>query len=308
MWDAKFLGVTIYDLLNWFFIYSFLGWLFESTYVSIKMKKLINRGFVTLPFCTIYAVGALSVYLLLRPFEGDMLILYFAGAFVATCIEYLTSVLMENLFHTSWWDYSKNRFNFQGRICLGSSIVWGFFSMIVFAVFQPFVEYMESLYSKETGKVVIVVILLLYTADFVAAAVTAFGLKEKLSRMDEIMNEIFENIQESRLGSTAEDIKSRLQEYRESYSRNPMKLRLEELKERSRRLLMAEEGEKGHPYKEELVQKITRLHERYAELRTKNRFLYDRMFKAYPNLKSKNQALSDRLRNKLKIKMKKEGK
>lgn len=307
MWDAKFLGVTVYDLLNWFFIYSFLGWLFESTFVSIKMKKLINRGFVTLPFCTIYAVGALSVYLFLRPFSEDMLILYFTGALLATFIEYLTSVLMENLFHTSWWDYSMKKFNFQGRICLGSSIVWGFFSMIVFKVFQPFVEFIVSLYPVKAGKIVISVILVLYGADFVIAAVTAFGLKQKLLRMDEVINEIFENIQESKLSVTAEELKSRLQEYRESYNKNPMRLRLEDLKERSRKLLMTAGGETGHPYKEELTQKITKLHEKYAELRTKNRFLYDRMFKAYPNLKSKNQALGDRLRNKLKNKNEERG-
>ena len=53
------------------------------------------------------------------------------GVVVATALEYVTAALMENIFHTSWWDYSDKKFNFQGRICLGCSLdgaylQWGF--------------------------------------------------------------------------------------------------------------------------------------------------------------------------------------
>ena len=69
-----------------------------------------------------------------------------------TILEYLTAVLMETIFHTSWWDYSKNRFNFQGRICLGASLGWGVFTVVLFYVLQPFVEWIVSLYSAAAGK------------------------------------------------------------------------------------------------------------------------------------------------------------
>ena len=48
---------------------------------------------------------------------------------MATALEYVTAVLMETIFHTSWWDYSENKFNFQGRICLGASLGWGAFTV-----------------------------------------------------------------------------------------------------------------------------------------------------------------------------------
>ena len=54
MWDIQILGVDLYHVLFWLILYSFMGWIWESCYVSIKEKKLVNRGFVTGPVCTKY--------------------------------------------------------------------------------------------------------------------------------------------------------------------------------------------------------------------------------------------------------------
>ena len=117
MWELTINGVDLYHIINWFFIYSFLGWVWETFYVSIKHGEFINRGFINGPFCTIYGFGAISVYLILKPIEDNLLFLFLGGIVVATLLEYITAVLMESIFHTSWWDYSDNKFNFQGRIC-----------------------------------------------------------------------------------------------------------------------------------------------------------------------------------------------
>ena len=46
MWDLAINGVDFYHIANWFYIYSFLGWLWETCYVSVRKGKLINRGFI----------------------------------------------------------------------------------------------------------------------------------------------------------------------------------------------------------------------------------------------------------------------
>ena len=108
MWDLSVLGIDFYHLINWFIIYSFFGWVWETCYVSVKSGKYVNRGFINGPFCTIYGCGAVSVYAILRPVSGNLLWLYVGGVVVATALEYVTAVLMESIFHTSWWDYSDN--------------------------------------------------------------------------------------------------------------------------------------------------------------------------------------------------------
>ena len=77
MWETKILGVDLYHVLAWFWLYSFCGWIWESSYVSIRQKKLVNRGFVNGPLLTLYGTGAVMVYLILRPFEANVWALYF---------------------------------------------------------------------------------------------------------------------------------------------------------------------------------------------------------------------------------------
>ena len=72
MWEMKILGVDLYHVLAWFWLYSFCGWIWESSYVSIRQKKLVNRGFVNGPLLTLYGTGAVMVYLILRPFEANV--------------------------------------------------------------------------------------------------------------------------------------------------------------------------------------------------------------------------------------------
>ena len=49
MWDLSILGIDFYHLINWFIIYSFFGWVWETCYVSVKNGKYVNRGFINGP-------------------------------------------------------------------------------------------------------------------------------------------------------------------------------------------------------------------------------------------------------------------
>lgn len=68
------------------------------------------------------------------------MLLFFAGALVTCSLEYLTSWLMEKLFHARWWDYSKRKFNIGGRVCLIGAVVFGAFSVVLVLVLHPFVK------------------------------------------------------------------------------------------------------------------------------------------------------------------------
>ncbi|MGI6069959.1 MAG: putative ABC transporter permease [Blautia sp.] len=189
MWDFRILGVDFYHIIQWFFIYSFLGWVWETCYVSVKSRKFVNRGFINGPFCTIYGFGAISVYLILRPLDGQWLLLYLGGVVVATLLEYVTAFLMESIFHTSWWDYSDKKFNFQGRICLGASVGWGFFTLLLFWVLQPFVEWLVGLYPVIAGEIAVCVLAAFYFVDFGFSAVAAFKLSSKFPALEQAVEE-----------------------------------------------------------------------------------------------------------------------
>ena len=114
-----------------FFIYSIVGWIWETFYNIATQKKWQNRGFLYGPLCPIYGVGGVAIPLVINAFiriKGAPPTWYqmFAISFVGSAIlEYSTSYVMEKLFHAIWWDYSNMPFNINGRICLPASTLFG---------------------------------------------------------------------------------------------------------------------------------------------------------------------------------------
>lgn len=66
-----------------FFVYSFLGWLWESTVCSLhNEKQLINRGFLVGPLCPIYGAGALCCYFALYHVQNPVAVFVLSASFV----------------------------------------------------------------------------------------------------------------------------------------------------------------------------------------------------------------------------------
>ena len=139
-WNRMILGFDSYHVILWFLLYSILGWIVESIYMSICNRKLTNRGFAKGPFCPIYGVGALTVYFVLRPYSSNGFLLFLLGSLLATALELLTGIIMKRIFGEIWWDYHEKPFNYKGILCLESSIAWGFYTLFLFLFLQRFVE------------------------------------------------------------------------------------------------------------------------------------------------------------------------
>lgn len=118
-----------YSVLQWllfFYIYCFIGWCFESAYVSLKKRRFVNRGFLKLPMLPIYGSGAIAILIVTIPVRDNLWLVWLFGMISATLLELVTGAVMELLFKVKYWDYSNQKFNYKGYICLSSSIAWGF--------------------------------------------------------------------------------------------------------------------------------------------------------------------------------------
>lgn len=286
--EVKIAGVSLYYIINWFFIYSFLGWLWESCYVSAKAKKIINRGFINGPLCTIYGFGAISVYLILKDFDENILILYFGGVIVATVLEYITGWLMEAIFHTRWWDYSKKPFNLQGYICLGSSIAWGAFTVLLFYVFQPFVEWITGLYPVSVGKVGISIVSVLYAVDFGSSAVTAFNLSKAFGKVEDMLEDLSSYLHTTKLYETKEEVREKLDELR-VINASELAERIAEKKAEFSSQLEKKQLQLPETYegmRAELEKRMDEFKEKYITIRKETNPVRKRMIQAYPGLKT----------------------
>ena len=108
----------------WFFFYSVLGWIWECVYIYIREDTFVNRGFLNGPYCPIYGVGAL-IFIFTTNTLHDPMLRFLIGATLACSLEYITSFVLELLFHARWWDYGWRMFNLNGRICLAGFIFFG---------------------------------------------------------------------------------------------------------------------------------------------------------------------------------------
>ena len=184
------------DILIYFITYSFLGWIMESIFRSICEKKLINTGFLKGPFCPIYGIGAIIMILFLKNFSNNLILLFFISIIVFTIWEYLVGVLLEKLFHTKYWDYSDNKFNFQGRICLMNSIFWGILGVV-------FIQYIHPVIENILGKVDIRLLTFIYAiigivmlVDMIISIIKVKHIKATLDKIEKLNKEIKEKLKE----------------------------------------------------------------------------------------------------------------
>jgi uncharacterized membrane protein len=129
-----------------FIIYSFCGWFVEVMQGIIRNKKFVNRGFLIGPYCPIYGCGAITMVLLLSKYLDDVVALFVMCIVLFSLLEYTTSYAMEKIFKARWWDYSRYKFNINGRICLETMVPFGLVGVFVMYIVNPFfVHVIESL-------------------------------------------------------------------------------------------------------------------------------------------------------------------
>ena len=164
--------MSIFNYVNWFFMYSFLGYLLECIVLTIEYKKpVVDRGFGHGPFCIIYGFGAVGACLLLSPLSDHPVELYTASMTMATTMELITANVMIRLFGSFWWDYSHKPFNYRGIICLESSLAWGLLGLFFFYYLDGWVRTAVGYIPGRISAVMAVALTLFYLCDFFGASV-----------------------------------------------------------------------------------------------------------------------------------------
>ena len=170
------MDISSYFLL--FIIYSNLGWLMEVTLKSIELKKFINRGFLIGPICPIYGYGCLLIIILLKNFTSNIVLLFFSSVIICSILEYLTSYIMEKLFKARWWDYSRRKYNINGRICLNTMIPFGLLGCLMMYVINPFLESKLLLIDPKVRLILAITLFIIYMID----NILSFRLMFKISK------------------------------------------------------------------------------------------------------------------------------
>lgn len=130
-------GAPLSALFISFLVFSFIGWLYESTICALaNYGHFANSGFLLGPCCPIYGAGALACWLLLRDIPG-VTAQFLAAALVCSVIEYGVGALLERLTGARFWDYTKFPLNINGRVCLYGAMLFGAGAVLICRVTEP---------------------------------------------------------------------------------------------------------------------------------------------------------------------------
>lgn len=267
-----------YSAIQWlffFYFYCFFGWCFESTYVSICKRKLVNRGFMKGPFLPLYGSGAIMMLVVSAPFRDNIVLTFLAGVVGATILEYVTGLVMETIFKVRYWDYSGQFLNFQGRICLTSSLAWGGLTILMTRVVHQYVERVMLWIPSELLTVFVIVLTAYITADFALAFKEAIDLRDMLMKAEQLKEEVahLQKRLDVVIAVTVEELRNKKEEFREELE------------------LYIEDTKLDAAAKKELIEKKLRTalaekQNRAVEITTNTKQRLAKVLKANPGMKS----------------------
>lgn len=206
--------------------------------MSVRSHHWVNRGFLRGPMLPIYGCGAIVILFLTLPVRDSIPLIYLFGMIGATVLEYVTGVLMEKLFGVRYWDYSQKPFNLKGHICLGCSLGWGVFSVLLVKYLHLPVEKLVLKIPESVTQCISFAVLVVFVIDFTTSFQAAMDLKELLHSLKE-NNEELRRLQKrldvviAVLDSDREELKERIEE-RVEQSKEKLEQGMERLEEQSR--------------------------------------------------------------------------
>ena len=236
-----------YTWLQWllfFYLYCFFGWVWESCYVSAKKHHWVNRGFLHLPLLPIYGSGAIVVLFVSLPIRDNPCPGLFrrCGSGNSPGTGSL-ALAMEQLFKVKYWDYSNQKFNYKGVICLSSTLFWGVLSVFLMEVAQKPIERAVLSLSTPLLAAIVSVISVAFIYDTVISTKAALDLAKVLTSIEQAkkaMAEELRNMEEKAaayMDEAKENLEVRMDEAKENFAvrmdeaRENLAVRMDEARE-----------------------------------------------------------------------------
>lgn len=157
--------MSIYQLLWLFLIYSFVGWILETIFAITKQRKIINRGLINGPFCTVYGFTGVLITVALKDLSGVWLFLF--SAIYASVIELVAGKIIEKICHERWWNYENNKFNLGGYISLQTSVLWGVLGFIAVTFTNSLLIDAYKLIPFMVIRIILIVVVVALAADMI---------------------------------------------------------------------------------------------------------------------------------------------
>lgn len=196
--------MVVRDLLGLFFIYGFLGWLAETLVAIVQKKRFLNRGYLNGPLCSAYGIAAVFMQVFFAELALHPVFLFIACAVAASITEWLSGKILEKFGYGKWWDYSDRKWNLDGYICLGHSLLWGVIGFVAVRYLNPVFKNLLEMVPPVLLLVILLVLLGILVIDAIGSYLILHHHEKNMPRIA-AMNE--------QIDTTTRNMESRIYRY-----------------------------------------------------------------------------------------------
>ena len=158
--------------MEYFLVFAFFGWVYESVWCCMiyHRRGFINRGVLFGPWLPIYGVGffiILGVFTLLKIKKPWWV--FIVGAFIATVAELVSSYLIDAVGSEPLWDYTGYFMNFDGRIALVPSLMFGLLICLAMCLMYPGIKKLQGkIRHSKVHNICFIIVAAMFFADLIA--------------------------------------------------------------------------------------------------------------------------------------------
>lgn len=164
-WDMN----QLINLLILIMVFSgVFGFIYEELFYRIDLGYWVKRGSTFGPWIPIYFFGGAAYTLLVYPLKNNPVLVFFLCVIVSGIMEYVTGMILFEVFHVRLWDYNTEIWNFgniKGYVCFRSVTLFGASGLLLIYVVIPLLIRIMGLIDPGLLTVVCRVLLVAFVLD-----------------------------------------------------------------------------------------------------------------------------------------------
>lgn len=184
------MAYTIYQILWFIMIYSFLGWCLEILFAAIGKRKFLNRGLLNGPCCPLYGCIMVFVLIFFNGLKNNWFFLFIACTATVGIMEFVAGAVMEKIFKRKWWDYSGYKYNIGGYVSVLFTLLWGAGAVIAVKFLHPlfvsFINWIPSL----IGHIALIVLGVIFLCDIIVTISAILKIRYQNKHMQDIAKQM----------------------------------------------------------------------------------------------------------------------
>jgi uncharacterized membrane protein len=207
------------DLLWYFVIFSFFGWVASSFRSLLLEKKFSNNGFLTSPFCPMYGFSAVICYTALKPVENSKLILFIGSTLILSALMVVVGVLVEKTLKFKPWDFSSSKFSIGNYITFPYALFLGLLGMLLVGLIIPVLRTAVEAIPFWVSLILVLSFCGIIVIDYVFSMITTVRLLRRIAKLknsSELMDK----------GATEVEIQELEENYNRLFTENILRKRL----------------------------------------------------------------------------------